>query len=344
MADTALYPKKLIERGKWNDYRMGIWGNSYTWSWIRPWSQLKYLVIHHTVTSHDATPDDIALLHRARGWSGIGYHLVITKDGTVHYVGDVATARANVLNKNEQVIGITIVGDFTKHLPSDEQIKSAHDLCKYFLTEVPSIPTLNSWDQVVGHKDLQATQCPGTSWPDDMRQRIIDRRVYSTQLDLEPTSVPTSELEHPCCDKYGDVLVAVELPREPQDVPSERVTKAIAGYKGSVTAAQKQLESRDVKIASLEQEVENRKDQLANNARKCQDDKTLSEKRITTLKSGSKAVEALEEQYETILQEKQTRLDEANKQKGIAQKSLKACEAGRPKSTFFSWLKSVFNR
>lgn len=192
MANTPLYPPSLVSRGKWHDYRQGIWGDSFNWSWVRPWSQLKYLVIHHTVTKHEATPDDIALLHKARGWSGIGYHFVITKDGTVHYCGDISTARANVLDKNEQVIGITIVGDFTKHLPSDDQIRSAHDLCKFFLFESPSLPTLNSWDNLVGHKDLQATACPGTSWPDDMRQRIIERRVYSPEP-VEPTPQPAPE-------------------------------------------------------------------------------------------------------------------------------------------------------
>lgn len=195
MANTPLYPKTLVERGKWHDYRQGIWGDSFNWSWVRPWSQIKYLVIHHTVTKSDATPDDIALLHKARGWSGIGYHFVITSDGMVHYVGDISTARANVLNKNEQVIGITIVGDFTKHLPTDEQIRSAHDLCKFFIEETPSIPTLNSWSQLVGHKDLQATACPGTSWPDDMRQRIIDRRVYTPEPTPEPVPQPLPEPE-----------------------------------------------------------------------------------------------------------------------------------------------------
>jgi hypothetical protein len=193
MANTPLYPKTLIERGKWHDYRQGIWGDSFNWSWVRPWSQLTGILIHHTVTKHDATPDDIALLHKARGWAGIGYHFVITKDGIVHYCGDISTARAHVLNKNEKFIGITMVGDFTKHLPSDEQIRSAHDLCKFFLTETPSLPTLKDWSQVRGHKDEQATACPGTSWPNDMYDRIRDRRVYSPQPLPEPEPQPAPE-------------------------------------------------------------------------------------------------------------------------------------------------------
>ena len=186
MADTPLQPQELITRGKWNDYRDEIWGNSYTWSWVRSFSQLTGVLIHHSVTKHEATPDDIALLHKARGWGGIGYHFVITKDGTVYYVGDISTARAHVLDKNEKFLGIVMVGDFTKHLPSDEQIKSAHDLCKFFFFQTPSLPTLKGWDQLGGHKDQQATACPGSSWPIDMRERIKNRIPYTPAPQPEP--------------------------------------------------------------------------------------------------------------------------------------------------------------
>lgn len=191
MADTPLHPKKLVELKRWKDDRPTIWGDSYNWSWTRPWSQLKYLVIHHSVTKHEATANDVALLHKARGWGGIGYHFVITKDGVVHYAGDISTARANVANLNEQVIGICLIGDFTKHLPTDAQIESAHDLCKFFLTETPSLPTLKDWSQLKGHKDFNPTACPGTSFPNDMRQRIIDRKIYSPVTPPTPPTPPT---------------------------------------------------------------------------------------------------------------------------------------------------------
>lgn len=181
MSNTPLYIPELGD--KFVDYRNDIWGNSFTWSWERPITQVKYLVIHHSVTSADATADDIALLHKARGWAGIGYHFVITKDGRVWYVGDIGTARANVLNKNEQVIGICLIGDFTKYLPTDDQIISAHKLCK-FLLDVDSIPP-KEWEDVVGHKELQATQCPGDSWnkqlDGDMWWRIKTGTSYTPQ-------------------------------------------------------------------------------------------------------------------------------------------------------------------
>jgi len=177
MANTPVEVPSL--GNKFVDYRQPIWGDSFNWSWNRPLEQVESLVIHHSVTAHDATPDDIALLHKARGWGGIGYHFVITQDGTVYYVGDIGTARANVLNKNELVIGICLVGDFTKHLPSDEQITSAHLLCQRLIELVPNV---KNWEQLKGHKDFQATACPGSSWDvggDSIYERIKNNIPYT---------------------------------------------------------------------------------------------------------------------------------------------------------------------
>ncbi len=121
--------------------------------------------------------------------SGIGYHFVITADGTVWYVGDISTQRANVADKNHLVIGVCLVGDFTKTNPTDEQILSAHDLSKYLLFDVSAISNFNDWSDLVGHKELQATQCPGDNWKgvgDSMYERIKNRVPYTPQPQPEP--------------------------------------------------------------------------------------------------------------------------------------------------------------
>lgn len=183
MADTSLHIPDLVSNNKWKDYRKEIWGDSFSWAWNRTTTEIKYLVIHHSVTDHNASPDYIAQLHKSRDWGGIGYHFIITKDGIVWYVGDVSTARANVKDMNEKVIGICLVGDFTQYNPSDEQICSAHDLCKFFISQA-NWPNLKDWDDVVGHKELQATACPGTYWKgvdDSMYERIKNRIPYTPQ-------------------------------------------------------------------------------------------------------------------------------------------------------------------
>lgn len=207
MPRTDLFPSKLIELGKWVDYRDPIWGDSYNWSWARATHEVEWLVYHHTVTSLEATPNDIALLHKARGWGGIGYHFVITPDGVVYYVGDVSTARANVLNKNEKVIGIALIGNFMEANPTDEQIISAHYLGKYFL-DLAAYPQLKTWDgSVKGHKELQATACPGRYWrdvpgiSDTVYERIKNKIPYSPVTPPTPEPIPEEpQPDDPCLE------------------------------------------------------------------------------------------------------------------------------------------------
>lgn len=154
---------------KFVDLRESIPGDSFNFSWVRPLTQVNYLAIHHTAGPDTQTPNEIANFHiNSNGWGGIGYHFLIDKNGVVYYVGDISTARANVANLNEQVLGICLIGNFTQgRSPSNQQLESAHILCDFFINNYPPLTSVNSWDKVRGHKELpdQATACPGDNWP-----------------------------------------------------------------------------------------------------------------------------------------------------------------------------------
>jgi len=193
--NTPLYIPVLEERKKFTDYRYDVWGDSFNWSWVRKWEEIRYLCIHHSATNPTPNPkgdvDYIAELHRRRGWAGCGYHFIISTDGMVWYVGDISTQRANVADKNHLVIGVCLVGDFTQGNPTDEQILSSHDLAHYLINDVPSLVNVKNkgWDAVVGHKTLQATQCPGTYWKegeDSIYNRIVGRIPYTPQAVPQP--------------------------------------------------------------------------------------------------------------------------------------------------------------
>ncbi len=166
-SDMARIDLNIPELGnKFIDLRDSIPGDSYNFSWVRPLSQVNYLAIHHSATSPAQTPEDIANFHiNSNGWGGIGYHFVISKDGIVYYVGDIGTARANVANLNEQVIGICLTGNFTDVEPTEEQLDSAKKLCN-FLINYPDLVNVKSRDVVKAHKELpnQSTTCPGDTW------------------------------------------------------------------------------------------------------------------------------------------------------------------------------------
>ncbi len=74
--------------------------------------RIDYIAIHCTATpeGNDVTVEQIRKNHRAQGWSDIGYHYVIYRDGTVNLGRDVDFAGAHVSGYNANSIGVSYVG------------------------------------------------------------------------------------------------------------------------------------------------------------------------------------------------------------------------------------------
>jgi len=175
---VEFYVPELKAASAWVDHRQAIPGNSFSWAGMQDISRITQLVIHHTVTPRTTHPDDIARMHLSR-WganAGVGYHFLISGSefsngyAKVFYVGDLATYRAHVANKNIGRIGISLIGNFEQgHAgytgpPTPEQLRSAHALVREFVArESKRMPLLTGYDKVVKHKDLQATACPGNT-------------------------------------------------------------------------------------------------------------------------------------------------------------------------------------
>lgn len=70
------------------------------------------LVVHCSATpgSMDIGRDEIDNWHRARGWSGIGYHFVIRRDGTLEMGRPLGKMGAHARSFNAHSIGICLVG------------------------------------------------------------------------------------------------------------------------------------------------------------------------------------------------------------------------------------------
>lgn len=191
------------------DYRVGIPGDSFNWGPVIDALRVKYFTLHHSVTAQTAKTDGdwkkecdtIANEHLSQGWGGVGYRFIICSNGVVAYVGDLSHGGSAVAGNNDTIFSACMIGDFTKELPTDAQIHSAHDLVDYFLNHMPQYPLLTSWDtSVIGHKDAAGllqlpgatpTACPGTSWPNDMKSRIKDNVQYSPS-NQQPATQPAN--------------------------------------------------------------------------------------------------------------------------------------------------------
>lgn len=74
--------------------------------------RIDYIAVHCTASREGQamTVEEIRKNHKAQGWSDIGYHYVITLDGSVHLGRDVDIAGSHVKGYNANSIGVVYVG------------------------------------------------------------------------------------------------------------------------------------------------------------------------------------------------------------------------------------------
>ena len=74
--------------------------------------RIDYIAVHCTGTpeGQNKTVDQIRREHKAKGWSDIGYHYVVYRDGTLHLGRDVDISGAHVSGYNPNSIGVVYVG------------------------------------------------------------------------------------------------------------------------------------------------------------------------------------------------------------------------------------------
>lgn len=70
------------------------------------------IIVHCSATAEgkDYTVEDITRWHKAQGWSTIGYHYVVYRDGSVHAGRNVDVAGAHCTGHNSKSIGVCYIG------------------------------------------------------------------------------------------------------------------------------------------------------------------------------------------------------------------------------------------
>jgi len=158
-------------------------GQPLTWP-IQYVAKLEKFVIHHTDSeirdmNGDAKTDsrDYMALVRAiyyyhtisRGWGDIGYNYLIDPLGNIYegrYGGD-RVIGAHALCFNHGTIGIAIIGDYENHSIPEPAMQALIQLIATKGKEYGIDPSKSSTfrgkklPNVLGHKDVRATSCPG---------------------------------------------------------------------------------------------------------------------------------------------------------------------------------------
>lgn len=175
--------------------------------------QIRKIVIHHTAESgvekgHSAD-EVLRAIYRyhavSRGWGDIGYHYIIAPDGTVFQgrAGGDYVVGGHVYCNNIGTIGIALMGNFNETDPTQAQINALSNLLPRLAKKYELDLTATSWyhgkdsPNLVGHRDLGATACPGENLYELLPsfREMLDytseiRIARSAKVDGEPVGSP----------------------------------------------------------------------------------------------------------------------------------------------------------
>jgi len=151
---------------------------------------VRLVIVHHTATSNDYTPDQAAAIVRGidvyhvrtNGWNDIGYNFLIDRFGRI-YEGRYGGITRNVIGAhalgfNTGSVGIALIGNFMSAKPTTAAVQSLEKLIAWRLdlAHVDPVSTLTfvsggseRWRAgakvtvraVSGHRDTGSTSCPG---------------------------------------------------------------------------------------------------------------------------------------------------------------------------------------
>lgn len=153
-----------------------------------PRTSTKFIVIHHSDTDYDVGAATIHGWHLKNDngtWIGIGYNYVIKMDGTIE-TGRPENAKGSHAgpSANGVSIGICLVGDFMKKLPTQAQLNSLVWLIKDIWTRYPG-------PEIKGHGFFMQTACPGNLFPwGELRQMLAGAPDVRLTINDRPTQVP----------------------------------------------------------------------------------------------------------------------------------------------------------
>lgn len=124
--------------------------------WCALRSLTDFIVWHCSATRphQDIGAKEIDIMHKKRGWSGIGYHFVIRRNGVLEAGRALEDSGAHVRGYNHRSVGICMVGGISPEgVPTSnftsEQWNTA-SVVQHFLE------TLYSKAETLGHRDLSS--------------------------------------------------------------------------------------------------------------------------------------------------------------------------------------------
>lgn len=156
-----------------------------------------HIIIHCSATppTSNLTSEDIDRMHKQRGWSGTGYHVVICRDGTIETYDNGNKCRP--LNQpgahvgacgpgwNTRSFGICLIGGVDANGRSENnytpmQWKSLEEVVLWLLEKYPSVTHIGGHRDLIRATNAAPKDCPcfdvATWYKEEVLTKDYDRR------------------------------------------------------------------------------------------------------------------------------------------------------------------------
>ncbi|MGL5616666.1 MAG: peptidoglycan recognition protein family protein [Sarcina sp.] len=162
----------MIDEAELDELRMNlnIKEKEYQWTDKLDYSNKPNKIIIHHSASKNVTEEIIDKEHREKGWSGIGYHFLITKEGEIVRGRPENAIGAHAYKNNINTIGICLEGNFEEELVTEVAYKS-------LLNTVEYITLKYSIKEILGHEDTYETLCPGKNLKIDQLNNDLIKKI-----------------------------------------------------------------------------------------------------------------------------------------------------------------------
>ena len=133
---------------------------------------LNRIILHSTATreGNEHSVEEIRQWHLNRGWSDIGYHFVIYRNGAIKVGRPIEQIGAHTLGHNEDSIGVVYVGGMNAEGTEAKDTRTLPQKISMRLL-IAYLKVRYGVREVLGHKQCSSTECPSFD-VDDLNRQI----------------------------------------------------------------------------------------------------------------------------------------------------------------------------
>lgn len=152
-----------------------------TYDWLTPpikRDKTTYLILHHVGAAGNFSAQQIHAQHLANGWKGIAYNYYVRRDGSIYRGRPEDAIGGHTSGYNTVSIGVCFEGNFEAEQMGEAQHKAGLELVASIQRRYPGIKT-------IGHREVNATACPGKNFPLADFRRAEELIETNTFKDIE---------------------------------------------------------------------------------------------------------------------------------------------------------------